>query len=62
MGPDDSYLVHYSNDVKQFWASENSLELGANFEPGSLAPGRLMSEVCWSSSLNMGDIDFCLKI
>lgn len=31
MGPDDSYIVQYSTDVKRFWANPRALELGAAF-------------------------------
>lgn len=43
MGPDDSYLIQYSPDVKTFWAERDSLALGAVFETAgpSQRPGAL---------------------
>lgn len=39
MGPDDSYLVQYSDDVKSFWADSSSLALGGCFKrAGQAAP------------------------
>lgn len=35
MGPDDSYLIHYSKNVADFWADRNSLALGAVFQAAS---------------------------
>ncbi len=33
MGPDDSYLLQYSKDVRSFWADPHALALGACFRP-----------------------------
>ena len=33
MGPGDTYLLQYSEDVGAFWAEESALELGAVFAP-----------------------------
>ncbi len=42
MGPDDSYLIQYSEDNKCFWADPGSLALGASFKPaGPRAPPRV---------------------
>jgi Tocopherol cyclase len=42
MGPDDSYLVQYSDDVKSFWADSSSLALGGCFKrAGQAAPPRV---------------------
>ena len=51
MGPDDSYLVQYSDDVKPFWAETSSLALGACFKPtGQAAPPRVaVTEVTMTS-------------
>lgn len=39
MGPNDSYMVQYSSDVKKFWADSDSLSLGACFRrTGNQAP------------------------
>lgn len=34
MGPNDGYICQFSKDVRTFWASRNSLELGATFQGG----------------------------
>ena len=56
MGPDDSYLLQYSKDVRSFWADPRALALGACFRPrGAGRPaaplGRLVDEVppAWGS-------------
>lgn len=42
MGPDDSYLIQYSDDTKAFWADSGSLALGACFKrAGQAAPPRV---------------------
>lgn len=42
MGPDDSYLIQYSEDVNSFWADTGSLALGACFKrAGQAAPPRV---------------------
>lgn len=41
MGPDDGYICQFDKDVKSFWASRNSLELGATFKAAPGAGGRL---------------------
>lgn len=38
MGPEDSYLLQYSNDVDSFWAEGNALELGATFAANTAPP------------------------
>lgn len=42
MGPDDTYLIHQSSDVKTFWADPDSLALGACFQrAGQMSPPRV---------------------
>ena len=53
MGPDDGYICQFDKDVKTFWASRNSLELGATFKPAAGAAARIpqtiLSEVSRAS-------------
>lgn len=53
MGPDDSYLVQYSDDVKSFWADSSSLALGGCFKrAGQAAPPRVaVTEVTHQGSI-----------
>ena len=37
MGPNDSYLLQYTKDVKCFWADSDNLALGAQFKERAAA-------------------------
>jgi Tocopherol cyclase len=53
MGPDDSYLVQYSDDVKNFWADSSSLALGGCFKRAgqAAAPRVAVTEVARQGSI-----------
>jgi hypothetical protein len=40
MGPEDGYICQFSKDIKTFWGSRHSLELGATFRSKVPAAGR----------------------
>ena len=53
MGPNDSYMVQHSSDVKTFWADSDSLSLGACFRrTGNQAPPQVPVTEVQASSLS----------
>lgn len=74
MGPDDSYLIQYSEDVNSFWADTGSLALGACFKrAGQAAPPRVAVTEVWyvhalampvgqhASALRLCSINTCIS-
>jgi hypothetical protein len=45
MGPEDSYLLQYTNNVEAFWAEGGALALGAVFTPPGQAMKQMLSQV-----------------
>lgn len=50
MGPEDSYLLQYTNDVNTFWAEGGALELGATFQAKGTPPKTRVPKVCRSGA------------
>ncbi|EIE26754.1 tocopherol cyclase [Coccomyxa subellipsoidea C-169] len=59
MGPGDSYLLQYSNNVGAFWADQHSLALGARFRAPNgqalrVAPQSILPQDAFDRSVDQG--------
>ena len=61
MGPEDSYLMQYSNSVGSFWAEGHALELGATFQSNAAPPKSRLPKVGMSQFLVSQSLQFFYK-